>query len=228
VSNDERVARILLVDDHDLFRAGLKELVSSQPDLEVVGEARDGLEALKLARDLEPDLIVMDIQMPVCDGLEATRLICTQLPGSRIIMLTVREEDENLFAAIKAGAVGYLLKSTDKAHFFSGLRTVLAGDVALPPPLAARILHEFARLMNKPAKDAAAEDMPDLTPREYNVLEHASTGATDKEIAAILSISIYTVKSHMRSVLEKLQVSNRREASRLAEEYGLLKNKKDI
>jgi DNA-binding NarL/FixJ family response regulator len=225
--NNVMVSRILLVDDHDLFRAGLKELVSNQPEFEVVGEARDGLEALKLARDLQPDLIVMDIQMPICDGLEATRLICTQLPGSKIIMLTVREEDENLFAAIKAGAVGYLLKNTDKTSFFSGMRTVLAGDVALPPALAASMLNEFSRLMNKPAKDAAAEDIPDLTPREFNVLEHASTGATDKEIAAILSISIYTVKSHMRSVLEKLQVSNRREAARLAEEYGLLRNKKN-
>jgi len=203
------VARILLVDDHDLFRAGLVELVSSQPDFEVVGEARDGLEALKLSRDLKPDLIVMDIQMPICDGLEATRLICTQLPGSKILILTVRDEDEKLFAAIKAGAVGYLLKDTDKTKFFEGLRTVLAGDVALPPPLAARIFDEFARLMNKPARDAVEDNLPDITPRELNVLEHASKGSTDKEIAETLSISINTVKSHMRSILEKLQVSNR-------------------
>lgn len=227
MSENEKPARILLVDDHDLFRAGLKELVGSQPDFEVVGEARDGLEALKLARDLQPDLIVMDIQMPICDGLEATRLICSQLPGSRILMLTVRDEDENLFAAIKSGAVGYLLKNTDKVNFFKGLRSVLAGDVALPPPLAARMLGEFARLMNNPTHAGEGEDVPDLTPREKHVLEHASTGATDKEIAAKLSISIYTVKSHMRSILEKLQVPNRREAARFAEEYGLLKGKKD-
>ncbi len=216
-------ARILLVDDHDLFRAGLKELISSQSDFEVVGEARDGLEALKLARDLKPDLIIMDIQMPICDGLEATRLICTQLPGSRIIMLTVREEDENLFAAIKAGAAGYLLKSTDKENFFIGMRNVLEGNVALPPNLAARMIDEFARLMNDPPKNVTPGEIPDLTARENQVLVFASTGATDKEIAVKLSISIYTVKSHMRSILEKLQVSNRREAARLAEEYGLLK-----
>jgi len=224
MGKDVSVARILLVDDHDLFRAGLTELVGSQPDFDVVGEARDGLEALQLTRDLKPDLIIMDIQMPICDGLEATRLICTQLPGSRVLMLTVREEDENLFAAIKAGAVGYLLKNTDKKNFFKGMRNVLAGDVALPPPVAARMLDEFARLMNKPARDVV--DIPDITPREFNVLEHASTGATDKEIAAILSISINTVKSHMRSILEKLHVTNRREAARLAEEYGLLKKNK--
>jgi len=223
MSVEKKASRILLVDDHDLFRAGLKELVGNQPDFEVIGEARDGLEALKLARDLIPDLIVMDIQMPICDGLEATRLICSQLPGSKILMLTVREDDENLFSAIKAGAVGYLLKNTDKKNFFKGLRNVLAGDVALPPPMAARMLEEFARLLNKPAKDAEADNIPDITPREYHVLEYASTGATDKEIAEGLSISINTVKSHMRSILEKLQVSNRREAARLAQEYGLLK-----
>lgn len=225
MSTENKASRILLVDDHDLFRAGLKELVGSQPDFEVIGEARDGLEALKLARDLIPDLIVMDIQMPICDGLEATRLICTQLPGSKILMLTVREDDENLFAAIKAGAVGYLLKNTDKKNFFKGLRNVLAGDVALPPPLATRMLEEFARLLNKPAKDADADNIPDITPREYHVLEYASTGATDKEIAEKLSISINTVKSHIRSILEKLQVTNRREAARLAEQYGILNKK---
>ncbi len=225
--NEKKPARILLVDDHDLFRAGLKELVSSRPEFEVIGEAKDGLEALKMARDLKPDLIVMDIQMPICDGLEATRLICSQLPGSKVIMLTVREEDENLFAAIKAGALGYMLKSTDKSNFFTGMNNVLSGNVALPAPLAARMLDEFARMMNQPEKNAHEEELADLTPREFQVLEHVSTGATDKEIASELSISIYTVKSHMRSILEKLQVSNRREASRLAKDFGLLNNSKE-
>jgi two-component system NarL family response regulator len=154
-------------------------------------------------------------------------LICDQIPESKIIILSVREEDEKLFAAIKAGAVGYMLKSIDKANYFKGLRSVMAGDVALPPPLAARIIKEFAKLMNKPVRDIEADNIPDLTPREYNVLENASTGATDKEIATSLSISINTVKSHMRSILEKLQVSNRREAARLAEDYGLLRKKKN-
>jgi len=129
------VARILLVDDHDLFRAGLAGLINAQTDLEVVGESGDGLEALKSARDLKPDLIVMDINMPICDGLEATRLICTELPSSRIVTLTVHDEDEKLFAAIKAGAVGYLLKSTNKSDFLDGLRRVLAGEAALSPKI---------------------------------------------------------------------------------------------
>jgi DNA-binding NarL/FixJ family response regulator len=217
-------ARILLVDDHDLFRAGLVGLINAQADLEVVGEAGDGLEALKLTRDLKPDLIVMDINMPICDGLEATRLICSELPGSRIVTLTVHDEDEKLFAAIKAGAVGYLLKSTSKNNFLAGLRGVLAGEVALPPIMATRVLDEFARMMNLPVMSSPNEEIPDLTLRERDVLQHVAVGATDKEIAADLSISIYTVKSHVRSILGKLHVANRREAARLAAQHGLLKN----
>jgi len=217
-------ACILLVDDHDLFRAGLAGLINTQPDLEVVAEAGDGLEALKLARDLQPDLIVMDINMPVCDGLEATRLICTELPSTRIIILTVHDEDEKLFAAIKAGAVGYILKNTNKSKFLLGLRGVLDGEAVLPPKMATRMLEEFARLMNQPTPVSLDEGIPDLTSRECDVLQHIATGCSDKEIADQLSISIHTVKSHVRSILSKLHAANRREAARLASQYGLLKD----
>ena len=215
-------ARILLVDDHDLFRAGLAGLINARPNLEVIGEAGDGLEALTLARDLQPDLILMDIKMPVCDGLEATRLICTELPGARIVILTVHDEDEKLFAAIKAGACGYLLKSTDSASFLQGLQSALAGDAALPPKLAARLVEEFARMLNQPATKSSSEEVPDLTPRERDVLDHLASGATDKEIAIQLSISVHTVKSHVRSILSKLHAVNRRQAARLAAQQGLL------
>lgn len=217
------LSRILLVDDHDLFRAGLMGLINNHPDLEVVGEAGDGLEALKLARDLKPDLIVMDIKMPVCDGLEATRLICEELPGTRIIILTVHDEDEKLFAAIQAGACGYLLKSTDSASFLRGLQGALEGDAALPPKLAARLVEEYARVVNQPVAVSPLADGPDLTPREHDVLTQLASGATNKEIADRLSISIHTVKSHVRSILSKLHAVNRREASRLAAQQGLLK-----
>jgi len=220
-------ARILLVDDHDLFRAGLTGLINAQPDLEVVGEAGDGLEALKLARDLQPDLIVMDINMPVCDGLEATRLICNQLPGTRIVILTVHDEDEKLFAAIRAGAVGYLLKNTTRPFFMSCLRDLLAGEAALPPKLATRMIEEFASMMNQPAAISSPDELPDLTPRERDVLGHIAAGATNKEIAAQLSISIHTVKSHVRNILGKLHVANRRQAARLASQHGLLNTKKE-
>ena len=126
-------ARLILADDHDLFREGLAGLINAQPDLEVAGQAGDGLEALTLARDVKPDLIVMDINMPICDGLEATRLIRTEWPEARIVMLTVHDEDEKLFEAIKAGAQGYMLKSLHSADFLHGVRSALNGEAVLPP-----------------------------------------------------------------------------------------------
>ncbi|MBI1882441.1 MAG: response regulator transcription factor [Chloroflexi bacterium] len=213
--------RILLADDHELFREGLVGLINAQPDLEVVGQAGDGLEALTLARDLHPDLIVMDISMPICDGLEATRLIraARDMPKMGIVILTVHEEDEQLFEAIKAGANSYLLKSTNSTDFLRGVRGALAGEAALPPKLAAHLIEEFARLANRPTPRPAAEDEPDLTPRESEVLALIATGATDKEIAAQLSLSLHTVKSHVRSILSKLHAVNRRQAAKLAVQH---------
>ncbi|MFQ5578227.1 MAG: response regulator transcription factor, partial [Anaerolineae bacterium] len=157
-------AQIILADDHELFREGLAGLVNAQPDLKVIGEAGDGFEALTLTRDLQPDLVVMDINMPVCDGLEATRLIRNAAGASepRILILTVHDEEEKLFEAIKAGANGYLLKSTNSAEFLRGLRGALAGEAALPPKLATALLEEFARLSGRPAPPAPTGDAPDL------------------------------------------------------------------
>ncbi|HKZ54520.1 MAG TPA: response regulator transcription factor [Anaerolineales bacterium] len=208
--------RVLLADDHDLFRQGLAGLINDQPDLTVVGQAGDGLEALTLARDLQPDLIVMDIKMPVCDGLEATRLIRATLPEARILILTVHEEDEKLFEAIQSGAGGYLLKSVHAAEFLQGVRAVMAGEAVLPPRLAARLLQEFARLASRRGADDASLESPDLTPREREVLGLIAEGATNKDIAARLVLSIHTVKTHVRSILSKLHVANRRQAARLA------------
>ncbi len=210
-------ARILLADDHELFREGLASLINAQPDLKVVGHASDGLEALLLARDLRPDLIVMDIQMPVCDGLEATRLIRAVWPEARIVILTVHDEDEKLFEAIRAGATGYILKNTNSAAFLRDVRGALAGEAALPPKLAARLLQEFARLpARRPASDLPPSDSSDLTHREREVLDLIAAGASNKEIAAQLSLSLHTVKSHVRSILNKLHAVNRRQAARLA------------
>lgn len=209
-------ARILLADDHDLFRAGLAGLIEAQPDLEIVGQAEDGLEALSLVRVLKPDLIVMDIKMPMCDGLEATRLIRTEMPDARIVILTVHDEDEKLFDAIKAGASGYILKDTNSTDFLAALRRALAGDAVLPPKLAARVLDEFARLAQQAVPAALPTVTPDLTTREREVLNLIATGATDKEIAAQLSLSLHTVKSHVHSILSKLHAINRRHAADLA------------
>lgn len=208
-------SRILLADDHVLFREGLAGLIRSQSDLQVVGQADDGLEALSLARDLQPDLIVIDIKMPVCDGLEATRLIRGALPDVRILILTVHDEDEKLFEAVKSGANGYLLKNIGSAEFLGGVRATLAGDAVLPPRLASQLLLEFARLAGQAARQPATP-WADLTPREGEVLNLLATGATDKQIAARLSLSLYTVKSHVRSILSKLHAVNRRDAVRLA------------
>lgn len=227
-------ARILLCDDHDLIREGLAALLGGQPDLQVVGQAHDGLEALTLVRDLRPDLIIMDIKMPVCDGLEATRLIRQELPEARIVMLTVHDEETKLFEAIKAGACGYMLKNSPSSQLLSGVRGALLGEAPISPRLAASLLDEFARLSSsqttgrQPSPGSARPlieiDDPAmlLTPRERDILNHLASGATDKEIANGTSLSIHTVKSHVRSILSKLHAVNRRHAAQLAGQRGLL------
>ncbi len=220
------LAKILLVDDHDLFREGLAGLINAQQDLEVVGQAADGLVALTLTRDLTPDLIVMDINMPVCDGFEATRLIRAEFPKVIIVILTVHDEDDKLIEAIKAGANGYMLKDTNSTDFLSGLREALAGGATLPPKLASSLLGEFTRLSNRPEPDQSNEDEPDLTPREVEVLNLIGSKATNQEIAAQLSISLHTVKSHVRSILSKLHAVNRWHAAKLGKQQGLVKKTK--
>jgi len=218
-------ARILLVDDHELFREGLAGLINAQMDIEVAGQAGDGLEALSLARNLKPDLVVMDIKMPLCDGLEGTRLIRAELPQVPILMLTIYDEEEKLFEAIKAGANGYVLKETNSANFLRAVRRALVGEATLPPKLATRLLEEFARLTNQTRLLPADENTPDLTNRERQVLDIIATGATDREIANQLSISLHTVKSHVHNILSKLHAVNRRHATQLAAKQGLLRNK---
>lgn len=213
--------RVLLADDHDLFREGLAGIIASQPDMEVVGEASDGLEAIVKAKEIKPDLILMDIQMPGTDGLEATRKIIRELPETTIVVLTVRDEEEKLFEAIKNGAQGYLLKNIRSREMLEMLRGAMEGEAAISPSLAGRMLEEFRRL-SKLAPLDLDEEMVSLTQREQEVLSLAATGASDKEISEKLYISVHTVKSHMRNILSKLQVNSRREAARLAKHKGLL------
>ena len=217
--------RILLADDHDLFREGLASLVNSQEDMEVTGQAMDGLEAYALAREKRPDLIIMDINMPVCDGLEATCLIHTEWPEARILILTIHDDSENLFEAIKAGACGYVLKSTNSADFLKAVRSTLVGEAPIPPRLATKLLEEFARLANRPEPSSSAPP-PDLTVREQEILELIAKGASDKEIASELSLSLHTVKTHVRNILSKMQAANRRQAANFAVREGWIKEKK--
>jgi DNA-binding NarL/FixJ family response regulator/anti-sigma regulatory factor (Ser/Thr protein kinase) len=207
-----RGLRVLLVDDHPLYLEGLRSLLATR-GVQVVGEAHDGQEAQAQAQALRPDLILMDVQMPRCDGVQATRRIKTTWPEIKIVMLTMAANEETLFEALKAGASGYLLKSLDGARFFSLLRQVMEGGTIISPDLASRVLAEFAR----PGDDAQEEDAPVLTARQQEVLELVAQGLTNKEIAASLHITERTVKYHVSQILERLQLKSRHQLARYAD-----------
>ncbi len=212
--------RVFLVDDHALFREGLAGIIGAQPDMQVVGEASDGLEAFVKAQELKPDLILMDVQMPGMGGIEAVGQIKQVLPDAIIVMLTVRGDDDILFNALKNGAQGYLLKEIRSQDLMEMLRGALRGEAAISPNLAGRVLSEFRRLSKGEVQEN--EDDSGLTEREQQVLVKASNGATDKEIAAALNISLNTVKTHIRNILAKLHVNTRREAAKVAKAKGIL------
>ena len=214
--------RVLLADDHQLFREGLANILNSQVDFEAIGEAQDGLEALVKARELKPDLILMDVGMPVCDGLEATQRIKEELPDVTIVMLTVRDEDDKLFEAIRIGAQGYLLKSVRRQEMLDLLRGAVRGDAAITPALGGRMLEEFRRIDKQATEELAEKHATLLTSREQEVLVLVAAGASNKEVAEKLSLSIHTVKSHMRKILGKLQLTSRREAASYARREGLI------
>ena len=217
--------RVLLADDHQLFREGLANILEAQPDFEVVGEAGDGLEVVVKARKLRPDLILMDIGMPGCDGVEATKTINEELPDTTVVMLTVQAEDEKLFEAIKNGAQGYLLKNIRSKELLSMLRAAARGEAAITPVMGGRMLEEFRRLSRRPPR-VPEEEITALTYREQEVLSLVAQGATDQEIADNLTISIHTVKSHMRNILAKLQLGHRHEAAQFALREGLINNQR--
>jgi two-component system nitrate/nitrite response regulator NarL len=213
--------RVLLADDHALFREGLTNILNAQPDFEVVGEASDGLEVIVKAADLIPDLILMDVSMPGCDGLEATQKIKKQQVNTTIVILTVRDEDEKLFDAIKSGAQGYILKSVRSHQLVDMLRGAMRGEAAITSALGGRMLEEFRRLSHRPAP-APEDEVITLTTREQDVLSLVAEGQSDKEIAQTLSLSIHTVKSHMRNILSKLHLSHRHQAALYAMREGLI------
>lgn len=208
--------RVLLADDSPLARQAVISILDQDPGMEVVGEAADGFEALALAKELMPDLILMDINMPRCDGLLATRLIKRELPYVVVVILTVSDDARDLFAAIKAGAQGYLLKSLEPQAWLEYLRGFSRGEWQVPREMAERILSEFA---NPQPQTPGADDLA-LTPREQEVLELVARARTNKEIAAALFISEQTVKNHIKNILQKLHLKNRVELALFARRTG--------
>ncbi len=212
--------RVLLVDDHVLFRKGLASLISGRPGFEVVGEAGNGLEAQERARETKPDVILMDIHMPGCSGLEAVGAIKREMPNVGIIMLTVSEDEDDLFAAIKNGAQGYLLKNLNPDDLFKMIETVRKGEAGLSPAMMARILDEFRKPTRSTEEPESVRE--ELTPRELEVLQLVAQGASNREIAEALVISENTVKIHLRSILAKLHLQNRIQAATYALREGLV------
>jgi DNA-binding NarL/FixJ family response regulator len=208
--------RLLLADDHALFRDGLARLFAYEDDFEVVGEAADGDQVLRLAHSLQPDLVLMDVDMPRGGGIVATRRLKAELPATRVVMLTVHDDDDTLFQAIKAGAQGYLVKSIRATEMLELLRGMAHGEAPLSRTMAARILEEFARGAGDNASGDESDLAERLTLREEEVLELVSQRHTNKEIAQQLVISEYTVKNHLSNILSKLHLRSRAEAARYA------------
>ena len=199
--------RVVLADDHPMFREGLRFALSRVPDVVVVGEAGTGTEALRLARELDPDLVVMDLAMPELGGLAATRQLAEEGNRARVLVLTMSEDDESVFAALRAGAGGYLVKGADPDQVVSAVRAVAQGHAVFGPDLAARMLTFFAEPQSR-----RLEPLPGLSAREHEVLALLADGLSNAEIGGVLFISPITVRNHVSSIFAKLQVSNRRQA----------------
>jgi len=222
-----KLIKILLVDDQPLFREGLRTLLSVQSDFEIVGEAGNGEEAIKLARALQPAVVLMDLQMPVLDGVAATRCLKTEQPDCRVIVLTTFDDDENVFDGLRAGAVGYLLKDAPSEKLCEAIRLAARGESFLQPSVAAKVVAEFARLTSTASKTAAPSQLHNesliepLSDREREILSLISAGASNREIANTLFLAEGTVKNHVTNILGKLGVRDRTQAALKAKEMGL-------
>ena len=216
--------RALLVDDQALFREGLRTLLDLQVDIEVVGEAKDGREAIELVARTAPDVVLMDMQMPVLDGVAATRDIRAKHPNTQVIVLTTFDDDEYVFEGLRAGAVGYLLKDVTSDRLAEAIRSAARGESFLEPSVAAKVVAEFTRLADAPLLRERANHtlVEPLSNREFEILHLVATGASNKEIAATLVITEGTVKNHVTNILGKLGVRDRTQAALKAKELGLV------
>jgi DNA-binding NarL/FixJ family response regulator len=216
----ESPIRLLVADDHALFRKGLVSLFGETRGFEVVGEAANGQEALEKARELMPDIILMDLSMPVMDGLAATRRIKEEIPYVRIVILTIQEEDQSLFEAVKSGAQGYLLKNIEPHVLFETLGRVAQGEASISGVMAVKLMGEFSRQATQ--RVSAVAKSSELSAREREVLSLVAQGKSNKEIAAAIAIAENTVKNHLKNILEKLHLGNRVQAATYALREGLV------
>jgi DNA-binding NarL/FixJ family response regulator len=215
--------RVLIVDDHQLFRDGLKALLLSAPDAEVVGEAAGGRDAIAAAAQLQPDVVLMDLQIPDMDGIQATRQIVQTNPRINVLMVTMFEDDQSVFAAMRAGARGYVLKGAKHDEMLRAIRAVGNGEAIFSASIATRMMSFFATGRREPPAVAAGDDvLAELTEREREVLALIAGGNTNADIAETLTISIKTVRNHVSNVLNKLQVADRAQAALRARDAGLV------
>ncbi len=211
--------RVLVVDDQDLFRAGFRLILDTQPDISVVGEAADGLDAVEQALELAPDVVVMDVRMPRMDGVAATARICAQT-SAKVLVLTMFDLDEYVYDALRAGASGFLLKDVRREQLIDAVRVIAAGDALLAPAVTRRLIADLAR-RGQPRPDLVRQ-LDELTDRERDILRHLARGLSNAELASTLVVSEHTVKSHISSVLAKLALRDRVQAVVFAYEAGLV------
>jgi DNA-binding NarL/FixJ family response regulator len=214
--------RVLLVDDQALFREGLETLLSVHKDIEVVGQASNGQEAVEVAAQVQPDVVLMDVRMPVLNGVRATRRLKKALPQCRVIVLTTFDDDEYVFDALRAGAVGYLLKDVPSARLVEAIRATARGESILEPSVAAKVIAEFTRVSSMVSAAQMEQLVEPLSERELEILGWIARGASNKEIADQLFIAEGTVKNHVTHILGKLGVRDRTQAALKARELGLL------
>lgn len=217
--------KVLVVDDHSLFRRGIIAVLANQENLKVVGEASDGLEAIQKAKEIAPDVILMDLNMPHCSGLEAIQAIETEMPQVHTLVLTISDSESDLFAAMKFGARGYILKNTEPEELIHAILHIARGGVLVSPLMATKLLTEFKDLKVVVEKEPEEKAGAHLSPREMEVLQLVANGASNKEIGDSLFISENTVKTHLRSIMEKLHLANRSQAAAYAVKRGLVSYK---
>jgi DNA-binding NarL/FixJ family response regulator len=214
--------KVLIVDDHALFRRGIASVLANEESLQLIGEAADGQEAIEKVKQMSPDVVLMDLNMPRCSGLEAVQALQTNMPEVNVLVLTVSEMEADLFNAMKFGAKGYILKNTEPEELIHAILHIARGGVIISPLMASKLLSEFKDFTGVAEREPPDSEEAELSPREGDVLRLVSQGATNREIADSLFISENTVKTHLRSIMEKLHLANRSQAAAYAVKRGLV------